>query len=351
VQILLAAAIVLLGAIVLFGGVSKAGPIVAAAIRGLGGLASTVVAPSEAATPLPSGAISDAPVITAPAQSDTNASAIDISVRVPGAIAGQTGFTVRLWVTLPNTEAVIATEVPVGATTQLRIPDIALAEGPNSFQASIVGPAGESVLSAPVTWTLDTTKPGVKITSPAANSSVSKDTVTVKGKTQASSTVRIANSANGATVTTSADTTGAFSAAVAVAVGTNDITITATDPAGNANSASVSVTRGTGQLRVVLTGTAYRFTTTKLPKDVTFTVVVTGGDGRPEAGATALFTVTVPGLQVTISAQLRTDSGGTARFTTTIPPGTMKGNGLASVLVTLSDGVTQGTGRQVLTVQ
>jgi hypothetical protein len=351
IQIILAAGIVLLGAVVLFAGVGKVGPILAAAVRGLGGLASTVVVPSESATPLPSGAISDSPTIAAPSQQYTNSSAIEISVRVPGAIAGQSGFTVRLWVSLPNTEAVIATEVPVGATTQLKIPDIALAEGPNSFQASIVGPAGESVLSAPVTWILDTAKPSVKITSPANGVSVSKDTVTIKGKTQASSSVRIANSTNGAAATTTADTTGAFSASVAIAAGKNDLTVTATDPAGNANSASVSVTRGTGQLRVVLTGTAYRFTAAKLPKDVTFTVVVTGGDGRPEAGATVLFTVTVPGLLPIISTPIHTDGSGTARFATTIPPGTMKGTGLASVLVTLSDGVSTGTGRQVLTVQ
>jgi hypothetical protein len=109
--------------------------------------------------------------------------------------------------------------------------------------------------------------------------------------------------------------------------------------------------RGTGKLRVVLTGTAYRFTAKNLPRDVTFTVVVTGGDGRPEGGATALFSVTVPGLLPILSTPIHTDSSGKATFATRIPPGTMKGLGLALVQVTLSDGVTSGTGRQVLTIQ
>ncbi len=355
VQILLGAAIVMLGAVVLFAGVGKVGPILAAAVRGLGGIASNVVTPTVSATPLPSGAVSDAPMIVAPSQQYTNNSAIEITLKVPGSVAGQTGYTCRLWVTLPNAEAVIATEVPVGATTQLKIPDVALAEGPNSFQASIVGPGGESVLSTPVTWILDTTKPSVKITSPANNASITQATVLVKGKTQANSDVRIANGANGAATTTTADTTGVFSGTVAVAAGSNVLTVTATDPAGNTNAATVTVTRGTGQLRAVLTGTTYRFTVAKLPKNVTFTVVVTGPDGRRVGGASALFTITVPGLQPIVSGVFLTDSSGTAAFATTIPapslPGTGTGSGLASVLVTLPDGVTTTTARQVLTVQ
>ncbi len=354
-QILLGAGIVLLSVVVLFAGAGKVGPMLAAAVRSLGGLASGVVLPSESATPLPSGAISDAPVILAPDQPSTNNAAVQITLKVPGSVAGQTGYSCRLWVTLPNAEAVIATEVPVGATTQLKIPDVALSEGANSFQASIVGPGGESVLSTPVTWILDTTKPTVKLSSPANNSSLSKDTVLVKGKTQADSAVRIANGANGAAVATTADATGAFAGTIAVAAGSNVITVSVTDPAGNANAASVTVTRGTGQLRVVLTGTTYRFKVAALPKGVTFTVVVTGPDGRRLAGAKALFTVTVPGLEPIVSPEFLTDSSGTSSFTTTIPapslPGTGTGSGLASVLITLPDGITTATARQVLTVQ
>ncbi len=355
VQILLAATIVLLGAVVLFVGIGKVGPILAAAVRSIGGLASGVVVPSESPTPLPSGAISDAPVILAPNQAYTNNPSVSITLKVPGSVAGQTGYTCRLWVTLPNAEAVIATEVPVGATTQLKIPDVALTDGPNSFQASILGPGGESALSAPVTWILDTTKPSVKLTSPADGASASKDTVTVRGKTQADSAIRIANSANGAGTTTTADAAGAFTGTVAVAAGSNQITVNVTDPAGNTNSASVTVTRGTGQLGAVLTGTTYRFKVTALPKKVTFTVVVTGPDGHHVGGASAVFTITVPGLEPIVSGVFLTDSGGTSAFTTTIPapaaPGTGTGLGVASVLVTLADGVTQTTARQGLTIQ
>ena len=82
---------------------------------------------------------------------------------------------------------------------------------------------------------------------------------------------------------------------------------------------------------------------------MSFTVVVTDPGGSRLAGATALFTVTVPGLEAIVSGQILTNGSGTATFTTTIPKGAMKGSGLATVLVT-TDGLGTITDRQVLTV-
>jgi hypothetical protein len=76
---------------------------------------------------------------------------------------------------------------------------------------------------------------------------------------------------------------------------------------------------------------------------------VTGGDGSRLAGATALFTISIPGLQAIVSPQIPTGGDGTASFSTTIPAGAQTGTGLASVLVT--SGAGSGTDRQSLTVQ
>jgi len=110
------------------------------------------------------------------------------------------------------------------------------------------------------------------------------------------------------------------------------------------------VRKGSGKLLVALSGTVYRFKAAKLPKDATFTVVVTGPDGRPLAGASALFTVTVPGLEAIVSGEIQTDGNGAASFSVRIPKGALPGTGLASVLVTTTDSGT-GTDRQVLTVE
>ena len=83
---------------------------------------------------------------------------------------------------------------------------------------------------------------------------------------------------------------------------------------------------------------------------MTFTVQVTDPDGKPIAGATALFTVSVPGLEAIVSGEIKTNENGTARFTTSIPKGAMKGSGLATVLVD-TDEFGNLTDRQVLTVR
>jgi hypothetical protein len=68
------------------------------------------------------------------------------------------------------------------------------------------------------------------------------------------------------------------------------------------------------------------------------------------SGATALFTVTVPGLEAIVSGEVATGKSGAATFTTRIPAGATRGSGLASVLVQTDDYGT-GTDRQVLTVK
>jgi hypothetical protein len=347
---LLAVSIVVLGGFMLWVGSGAVGPLVSSMVRGFGGMVASVGRTGPSATPLPSGAIADAPVIEPPDQQYTRQTAVDVTIHVSAAIAGSNSYTCRLWVTLPNAQPAIVTETKIGATAVLVLPAIALANGTNQFQASIVGPGGESKLSAPVTWILDTSKPQVTVISPANGSAAKTDTITIKGKTQAGSAVRISDAANGSTATATADGTGLFSGQIAVASGTNLVTITVTDPAGNGNTATLTITRGTGKLRVDLSGTAYQFKASKLPATVKFTATVTGADGHLLAGATALFTVSVPGLQAIVSSPVTTDGNGIATYSTSIPKGAMAGTGLATVLITTT-GTDTATARAVLTVQ
>jgi hypothetical protein len=197
---------------------------------------------------------------------------------------------------------------------------------------------------------LDNLKPKATIISPKDGARIKKDSVRLKGKTQAMASVRAQNAANGANAEAVAGDDGLWEASIPLANGTNVITVTVTDLAGTENSKTITVRRGEGKLSVILIGSRYRFNASKLPREVTFTVTVTGSDGQPTKGATALFTVSVPGLESIVSREIRTDGGGVATFTTRIPAGAMPGSGLATVLVdTPNDG--QGSDRAALTVE
>jgi len=200
-----------------------------------------------------------------------------------------------------------------------------------------------------MTLVLDTSKPAVKVISPKDGAQVTKPQVTIKGKSQAGTEVRLQNGANGAIATVTAGKDGLWEAVMAVANGTNTIGITAVDPAGNGNSAQLRIVKGSGVMTAALSGSAYRFRASKLPRQLTLTVAVRDSDGKALAGATALFTVSVPGLEAIVSGELETKGDGTATFSTTIPAGATQGSGLATVLVT-AKGEDDATDRQVLTI-
>lgn len=337
------------GGAIIWIGSGAVGPFVNVVATAFAGLVDHAAA-SPSATPIPSGLIGDAPSIQVPEEPYTNSDAIDVTVNVPSDVVGADDYTVRLYVTLKDQAPTKVAEEPVGPTSVLVIRDVALAKGRNELQASVVGPGGESELSSYVAWILDTSAPKITVSSPKDGSAVNRDSVTIKGKTQARSAIVVRNEANGASTTGEAGTDGLFAIRIAITAGVNGITITAKDPAGNANSSVLSVRRGSGKLIASLTGSAYRFTASKLPRNVTFRVVVTDPDGRSLAGAKVLFTVQIPGLEAIVSPKLTTAGDGTATFQTRIPKGAQKGGGLATVLVTTSDfGAT--TDRQVLTVR
>ena len=349
-KVFLAASIALLGGAILWVGSGQVGPFVSSVTRGLGGLVSQVSTVVGSPTPSDVPEVGDAPTIDAPDQPYTNQDTVDLTVNVPAAVAGKVGYSVRLYVTLPDAEADLVTEEPVGATSVQVISNVQLVNGRNDFQASISGPGGESELSSVATWILDTSKPVVKVISPKDGAAVTKPTVTIKGKSQGNSEVRLQNAANGSIATVTAGKDGLWQASIGVSNGTNEIEITATDPAGNTNTTQLSVVKGSGRMTAKLDGTTYRFRASKLPRRLTLTVTVLGSDGKPLAGATALFTVSVPGLEAIVSGQIQTGADGTASFSTMIPKGATPGTGLATVLVTADSEPGSATDRQVLTI-
>jgi len=347
---LLATSIVVMGGFIVWAGSGSVGPFLASIVRGFGGFVATVGSTVASQEPTEAPVVSDAPVLAVPEEMYTSAKTVDVTVTIPNSIVGESGYTVVLWVTLPDAAPVVLATAPVGATSVQVLQGVALAKGRNDMQASIRGSGGESELSAVASWILDNVKPAVTILSPKNGQSISRSPTTIKGKTQARSTVRLTNDVNGATSTVDAGSDGLWETGIAIGEGLNTITITITDLAGNVNTGTLELRRGSGKLRANLTGSTYRFKASSLPKQVTFTVVVTDPEGSRLAGATALFTVSVPGLEAIVSGEVWTDGAGSASFTTNIPKGALPGPGLATVWITTDD-LGSVTDRQVLSVE
>lgn len=346
---LLAVSIILLGGTILWLSTGLVGPLVASALQGLGGLVADVVTESASPSPTAEPVLADPPSIEAPDNPYTNRESVDVKVTVPADAAGIKGNTIRLYDTVADQEPELIREEPVGATSIHVFVGVMLAPGRNDLQAVIFGPGGEGERSEIATWILDRSKPKVNVITPKDNALVNRAKVTIKGKSQSGAEIRVQNAANGAIATTIAGSDGLWETSIALANGTNLLTVRATDPAGNENTAELTVRKGSGKLTAVLSASTYRFKASKLPRKVVLTVTVTDPDGRRLEGAVALFTVSVPGLEAIVSAEIRTDANGLASFTTTIPAGALPGGGLATVLVTVA-GKGDISDRQVLTV-
>ncbi len=346
-RLLLALAVVVLGGAVLYaatGGLSRA-------VASFGGTIGAVV-DRLAATPTPTATAAialDTPVLDPPAEPYTNRDTIDLTGTIPSAFVDRSGFTIRIYVTLPDASPRLVRELAVGATAIFRAPGLELAPGRNDFTATLVGPTGtESDPSPVVTVILDTEPPKVTISSPKNGAIVNRDRVDIEGKTQARSTIVARNEANGATASTTAGNDGTFTLALPIAPGTNGITVTATDPAGNSASAVVSVRRGSGQLTVALSANQYRFRQAELPADLQLELTVSDPSGRPLAGASVLFTVSIPGI-APITSETVTGGDGVARFQTVIPKSATIGSGPIAALVT-TDAFGSATDRTAITI-
>jgi glucodextranase-like protein len=327
-RLLLTVSVVALGGAVFLTATGGIGPLV-------GSLGSTLDAAfgKLLATPMPSASeviATDSPIIAAPDHPYTNVEDATLRITVPGAVIGTTA-TVRIYLALAGLELAPITEVPVGSTTQLQV-SVHLTKGRNDFSATVVRDGAESPQAPVVSIVLDQDPPKVTISSPKQNAAINDVKVTIKGTTQANSDLIARNGANGASVTGKAAADGTFSLVLPIDQGANVIDIRATDPAGNQKSVTLTVKQGSGDMAVRLSASLYTIHVSNPPNALQLRVLVMDPSGAPLEGATAYFTLQVPGIGP-LSNTATTDSGGRASFTTSLVGPMTKGNGLATVLV------------------
>ena len=323
------AAIVALGVGVLYVGVGGLGIVAGGVGSTLSGFVSNVTS-----TPSPKATIAaraDAPSLEQPSEPYTSAATVDLVVSVPTGLAGNPAYRIKVFLTLPDQAPTVIKAVPLADQARTVIP-VELTKGDNDFTVSIDGPGGESDPSAVVRYVYDAVPPKITVTSPKNNAVVNGKLITIKGKTQARTTLVARNEANGSSIVGTAESDGTFALNLAITPGVNKIVIAGTDPAGNQAEATLSVRRGSGKLTVALTASFYQIKRSKLPEPITLTAVVTDPDGRALAGAAVTFTLSMPGIP-TVTVDGKTSANGRASFTTTIPKGAGIGQGNATVLV------------------
>jgi hypothetical protein len=345
---LLAIGVVGVGILVLVVAAGALGTVGGAVAGAVGGLVDRVTAtPTPSPTPV---LVLESPTLTAPSQPYTNQPTITLVGAVPADAVGEPDRTIRIRVATGGGEPTILKEIAAPATATFTIPEVALVEGANDFTATIVGPDDvESEPSAIVTYVLDTEVPALTLTSPADGDTVNRETVEIVGRTQGLSEVVARNEANGASVAGTAEGDGAFTLQVPLATGPNGITVTATDPAGNQGTAVLAIRRGAGKLTADIGLSDYRIGVKSLPEPLTVRVVVTDPDGRPLAGATVLFTLTIPGVAPIVPSPVETNAEGVATFKTTVPDAATPGTGPVQARVTAGD-LGEVTARTVITI-
>jgi hypothetical protein len=342
---LLVLAVVMLGAAAFLVASGGIGPILSTLGSGFGSAFGRLVAtPVPTTTQLPP---TNAPTIAAPDQPYTNQANIELSVSVPVEALGDPTAKVRVYLALAGLQAAPIVDVPVGTTSRLTVP-FKLTPGRNDISATLFRGSAESEPSPVVTWILDTVPPKITITSPKNNAAVATPEVTVQGKTQAGTSLVALNAANGTSISSTADSKdGTFQFGLPLAAGKNVITVTGTDPAGNVGTTTLTLLQGSTQMVIRLTASTYRISVSKHPASLQLTVLVKDPAGNPLAGASAFFTIQIPGL-APISNQIVTNTDGRAVFTTPLVGPIAVGSGIGTVLVS-SDLYGQSTDRVTLT--
>jgi hypothetical protein len=329
-RVLLALSILTLGGAVYLTATGGIGPVVSALAASVSSAFSRL-----SATPLPSESLivaTSSPIISQPASPYSRDKTVTLQVTVPQDVAGTPNAKVRLYLALKGLKAAPIQDEPITSASTLFVP-VDLTKGRNDLSATIIRDGVESAPSAVVTITLDQVPPKIVIKSPKAGTSLTDPNVTIKGTTEAGTTLIARNAANGASASTTAGTDGAFQVILPLAPGPNAIHFAATDLAGNKGAANVSYLVGTGQMGANLYSSIYRISVSKHPRSLQLTVFVTDPTGAPLSGADAFFTLQIPGL-APISGQVVTGSDGKAVFTTPLIGSMGTGGGAATVLVT-----------------
>jgi hypothetical protein len=301
------------------------------------------------ATPLPTSTQllpTNSPRIAAPNQPYTNQAQIDLTVSVPVEVLGDATAKVRIYLALAGLEAAPVVDVPVGTTSRMTVP-FELTPGRNDITATLFRGNEESEQSPIVTWILDLDPPKITVTSPKNNAAIDTPDTTIKGTTQAGTSLVARNAANGTSISATAAKDGTFQFGLPLAPGTNAIEITGTDPAGNVGTTTLTLLQGSKEMSVRLTASTYRISVAHHPSSIQLIAVVTDPAGMPLAGAQAFFTLQIPGL-APISNSLVTSIDGRAVFTTPLVGTLTTGGGIGIVLVT-SDLYGTTTARVTLT--
>lgn len=301
------------------------------------------------ATPKPSASAyipTSAPQIASPAQPYTNAKTIELQVSVPREVVGDPGARVRIYLALAGLDPSAVVDKPVGTTSTMTI-SFELTKGRNDISATLFRGSEESEPSPIVTYYLDQDAPKITVTSPKSGSVVDTPDVTIKGSTQAGTSLVALNAGNGTSIASTAAKDGTFEFGLPLAPGTNQVTITGTDPAGNVGKTTLKLTQGSAKMGVRLTASSYRISVAKHPASLQLVVLVTDPSGSALAGAHAFFTLQIPGLGP-ISNELVTGADGRAVFTTPLVGQLAVGGGLGTVLVT-ADTYGSSTDRVTLT--
>lgn len=137
----------------------------------------------------------------------------------------EAGSTVKIFVNNQN-----AREVLADTSGKFMISNLTLREGENEIYAIATDPAGNTgAESSRCSVLVDTEPPEIEILEPSENAEIYglENKTTIKGKTEASASIRI----DDRLIVVNRE--GEFSYSLTLADGENKITITATDPAGN----------------------------------------------------------------------------------------------------------------------
>ena len=318
-------------AVVIFMFVSGAmGPVLGSLANGFGvAFGKLTATPVPSATDLPP---AGAPSIASPEQPYTNQEQIDLIVTIPQEAVGDTSAKIRVYLALEGLDPAPVVDVPVGTTSRMTVP-FELTNGQNDITATLFRGSEESEPSPVVTIILDQEAPKITVKSPKNGAAVDVPDVTISGTTQAGTSLVAVNAANGTSISSQAAKDGTFSFGMLLAAGTNQITITGTDPAGNTGKMTLKLLQGSKEMGVRLTASSYRISASKHPASMQLVVLVTDPTGSPLVGASAFFTLQIPGL-APISNSLVTGADGRAVFTTPLVGQITVGGGLGTVLVT-----------------
>jgi hypothetical protein len=329
-RLLLLLSVGALGGAVFLTATGGIGPLVSTLGAGFAGAFGRLIA-----TAVPTEAIvvaTGSPIISAPKNAYTNVEKIPLKVTIPADVVGQADAKVRIYLALEGLDPKPIQENAVGTSVSMTV-QVTLEKGRNDLTATIVRGGVESDSSPVVTVYLDPTPPKVTVKSPKVGTTVNDLQLTLKAVTEPQSTVIARNDANGVTVTVVALPDGTFTVILPLEPGTNAIHLDTTDLAGNESVTDLSYVQGSGNMTANLTSSIYQIKISSHPSSLRLTVVVKDPSGVALAGATATFTITIPGLKP-ISGTAVTGADGRASFTTPLVGALQVGNGQAVVLVT-----------------